>query len=90
MSSGQISDKVKCTGCGSDMDGFTGVSHDAKPKDGDLSICFYCGSIGKYADNVTSLKSVPAEELERISIEDPELFRQLSSIVDEIKKMRDN
>ena len=85
MNSGQISNTVKCIKCGSDLDGFTSVGEEAQPADGDISICFYCASIGKYVDNVTKLEALSETELEKIKQDEPEAYIQLMRISNKIK-----
>lgn len=39
-----------CRGCGAGLDASTNVTDDCQPKDGDLSICFYCGEYAVFSD----------------------------------------
>lgn len=90
MSQGRIDSKVCCIGCGSQLDGYTEINdNEARPSDGDLSICFYCASIGKYSDGVTNLKPLTDTELEDIYKEDPELYAQMQKVIKAIKNKKD-
>ena len=84
---GRIYSKISCPSCGAKVDGFTGVEKDAqKPSDGDLSICMYCASIGKYADNLTQIRLITAEELTDLKRVYPADYYAIQQTVDKIKE----
>lgn len=89
MNSGQTESKIKCCGCGTLLDGFTGLEDEANgPSDEDLTVCFYCGSIGKYAEGLTKMKPLTVQELEQLKKEQVETYNQVIKISDKIKQMR--
>jgi hypothetical protein len=88
MNQGEIKTKIKCVKCNANLDGFTSLDDDSKPSDGDLSICFYCGSVGTYAENLTMMKPLSKTELEKIEKEDPKLFMQMKKVIDGIKTFK--
>lgn len=46
-------DPTPCPSCGKKLDAATAVSEAARPKDGDLTVCFYCGSILVFGENLS-------------------------------------
>lgn len=82
--------KLKCLKCKVVSDAFTGIEDETKPSDGDLSICYYCGNVTFYAENVTQLKQVTDEDMEKIKIEDPEAYGMVIRAVKHINKMKNN
>lgn len=88
MNSGQIDTKIKCSHCGELLNGFTGVAHEEKPSDDDFSICFYCGTLGKYANNVTKLVPVSKEELAKLKLDDPQTYKAVIATIIVIKRRR--
>ena len=76
MKHGKLESKLHCLKCKENVDGFS-CEEDASPRDGDISICVYCGTIGKYAQNVTKLEPMTESELESIKLEEPEVYKQL-------------
>ena len=67
----RLASTLKCPSCGSKNDGATLVegAESISPKDGDLGVCFYCGTIYAYQDDVTTLKEVSDEELAKYPME---------------------
>jgi hypothetical protein len=60
--------RQRCAGCGHVMNRTTNsVGRDASPRAGMVSICFYCGHIGVFADARTVREPTP-EEYARISM----------------------
>ena len=55
-----------CPNCGKWVDGATGVSADARPSPGDISICIYCSHLSAYADDLT-LRHLTDEEMIEIA-----------------------
>ena len=51
-----------CLGCGKLLDAATGLNHDNNPCPGDVSICFSCGHIQVYADDL-SFRELNDEEM---------------------------
>lgn len=47
-----------------------------KPKEGDFSVCAYCGTISTY-DSEMNLQPLPSDELIKLNEEDPETFDKL-------------
>lgn len=87
MSDGQISAKIECSKCNSLLDGFTHLTEeDAKPSDGDISVCAYCGNIGKYTNGVTMLQTLDEDELNKVMLESPEAYVHIQKIVDFVNK----
>jgi len=86
MAQGRI-DKITCPSCKVENDGFTSLDDDdSKPSDNDISICFHCGAICKYTNNLTKLELIDVAELEDVRKTDPIAFRQLVMATDKIKK----
>jgi hypothetical protein len=51
-----------CAACGAPNDGAASYPKDAVPKDGDVSLCMYCGHLAMFASDL-SLREVTSEEL---------------------------
>lgn len=84
-----ITNKIQCNGCKSMLDGFTSVEDDdSKPKDDDLSICAFCGAVGKYTNNVTEIQPLSEVELALIKMTEPETARDLETASRTITLMR--
>lgn len=73
----RLASTLVCPSCGSKNDGATSVegTESISPKDGDLGVCFYCGTIFAYREEVTKLERVSDEEL-------AEYPAELSAIMD--------
>ena len=87
MHQGQTESKIKCPKCETLVDGFSGISEEGKPSDGDISICFYCACIGKYAKNVTVIEPMSKEALEEFRLESPEFYVQVMVTVKRIESL---
>jgi hypothetical protein len=71
------------------LDGFTSLSEEESgPSDGDISICAYCGNIGKYTNNVTMLQTLTDDELNKVMLESPEAYIQLQNMLEKSKDIR--
>lgn len=87
MSHGKIDAHISCPTCKNTLDGFTEVDDDSrKPKDGDISICVYCGSINKYANDVKDLIKMDQDSLLSLEKECPEDFNKVLLISRKIKE----
>lgn len=81
MIQGELDTQAKCPACQKKADGFTSVGHDCKPKHGDLSVCYYCGEMLRYQEDL-SLKKLTNKEF---SLLDVTLRDMLNSISKKIK-----
>jgi hypothetical protein len=63
-----------CAACGAPNDG-AAAKDDAVPKDGDVSICAYCGHLAIFRTDL-SLRAITAAELAKLC-EDEEIVRLL-------------
>lgn len=77
-------DIEKCTGCGNDLDI---VSHAYGPRStpypGDVSICYYCGTISIFDDNIKR-RGPTKEEVEKVNA----LLRKNPFVSDVLKKRK--
>jgi hypothetical protein len=48
--------------CGHLLDGATGMAHNDPPNPGDVSLCFYCGRLNIFNDDLTLRQATVAEE----------------------------
>lgn len=48
----KINDDI-CPNCKSVLNACTGVNSEQNPSPGDITICFYCGSVLKFSDDMT-------------------------------------
>lgn len=60
-------DKHRCPVCDNPLTAATGVDTDAKPEEGDISICFGCGEILTFNADLT-LSKISEEKLNEIKI----------------------
>lgn len=77
-------EEAKCPCCDHKLDAVSGVNTDKQPEAGDISVCFYCGSINQF-DADGQLYEMPDEVMEEIKEEDPETHRMLIDTVIMIK-----
>jgi hypothetical protein len=56
----------RCLDCGKILDAATDAFGDEKPAPGDASICFHCGHIMAFADNLT-LRPLTDEEIKQVA-----------------------
>lgn len=80
---GHIDAVPHCQKCDKPIDGFTGDKK--KPKDGDLSICAYCGTLAKYADNLTKIIPLTASEKKELDPDTWKAIQQAQKIIMELK-----
>lgn len=74
------SEGLKCPTCDKMLDGFSGLEESQEgrgPKDGNFTICFYCASIHTYGNNLTKLNACTESDLEKLKLEDVEVWNQL-------------
>ncbi len=69
--------KHKCT-CGYEMDATSQYGGDAKPSEGDVSICFKCSRLWVFNADLT-LRKLKATELESFA-NDPEIAKALEAL----------
>ena len=67
-----------CPNCKEKLDAATAVSHESRPKEGDLSVCFYCGQLLKFSSDGSLL---PLEENELKMLTNQERKELLSAKV---------
>lgn len=80
IKSGRLENSPYCKMCGSPNDGYTAVDNggeeDDRPKEGSLSVCLYCSSIGKF-DKDMNIVPLEKEELEYVMTNYPDLYLKL-------------
>lgn len=87
MNHGKIDSHITCPTCKNTLDGFAEVADEgAKPKDGDISICVYCGSINKYTNDVKDLIKMDQDSLLALERESPEDFNTVILISRKVKE----
>lgn len=55
---------MKCPSCGDEITASTGVNGATLPKPGDITVCFNCGHVAAYADDLTIRALNDAEMVE--------------------------
>lgn len=85
----RLSEKLICPSCGSKNDGATGFadSEGKTPVNGDLSVCYYCGAILQYSNDLTELRLVSASELAAMDDEQPGLADQMNRAREIVKQL---
>jgi hypothetical protein len=66
---------MNCRYCGKTLDAHWEQKNE-KPKEGDFSICGYCGTLSKFNAQLILTPLTP-EELVKLNDEDPDLFDQV-------------
>ena len=67
-----------CPACNKELDATTSIQDESLlPKPGNLSICFYCGDMSEFDDNL-DLRSLSQEQKAEIKKEDPETWDLLT------------
>ena len=69
--------KGKCLNCGHKLDAATGIGINRRPEAGSISICFYCGAVAKFKEDLT---------LEGFTVEEIEELKKETEIIEIIKK----
>lgn len=83
MSSHRTSDDNKCDTCGRTLNAATAVEDGKRPMPGSVSICWYCGVVRLFDDQLRLRKPNDAEALELSR------NRQLSALVAEVRLRRE-
>lgn len=84
------SDAHRCPTCNTSLNAATGVDTDAKPENGDISICFGCGEILTFNDDLT-LSKISEKMLTEIQSEAPDTYlsiKRMSRLFKEKSKKR--
>ena len=71
----ELSNEVRCPGCKSICDGFTGDEMYGQPKPNDYTICMYCASVCVFNDDMEMVE-VTEEEFDKLSEEVKEELNQ--------------
>lgn len=77
MSKNKLETSPECSVCKKFLDGFTAMDKKSKPKDGDFSICLYCGTLGKYSDGLTRLVKLSKQEEQELAKNDPKMYNEI-------------
>ena len=75
--------ECRCLHCGHPLTATTGVNHNERPGPGDVVICWTCGAIMKFANDLT-VRGMTDQEAKDL-LADPEYSRYLAKIVRRIK-----
>lgn len=79
--------KMNCYNCNALVDAHTEVDETGSvPKNGDISICFYCGALAEFMD--TKLIPLSAEKRANLILEEPELWQDILELQKQIKEAR--
>lgn len=87
IQSGHLDKTPICKECNSCLDGFTGEKGRG-PKDGDINVCAYCGTIGRYKNECSEIEPLTKDEL--INMRDTEKetwmhLMQYKQVADSVK-----
>jgi hypothetical protein len=85
--SGELDSAPNCPNCGKTLDGFSSAElKSQRPREGDMGICLYCGTISKYTGS--PLRLVPVEGDELILVRANPLVRRALRVVAQWQKKR--
>lgn len=73
-----------CSNCGKNFEMATPADGQSNPRKGSVSICFGCGQIGVFQEDLT-VKKITDEDLQEIQEKLPEAYLQMISISAAIK-----
>lgn len=77
----------ECPSCGANTNQLTGINDVKKPREGDISICFLCGSINKFNKDFT-LEEVDEEFMSDLKEKNPDIHKTIMDAVIAIKSMQ--
>lgn len=74
----------RCPECNGKTDAATSIEGDYKPSGGDISLCFHCGAINQFSNDL-SIVPIEAGLMEHIKEDDPENYKMIMKAVNLIK-----
>jgi uncharacterized protein (DUF983 family) len=77
--------KNNCSRCGSEMDAATGFDPEARPKEGSISMCAYCGKLALFNADLTLRPLTDAEQedlLNSMKVDNHDQYEILKLIID--------
>jgi hypothetical protein len=63
----------------------TGANTKNSPSPGSISICFYCGQVGLFEEDLT-VRKMSDEEMEAIKVKEPQIYNIILMTVEAIRK----
>lgn len=85
MKTHRTNDNSICLTCLTVVDAASNMDGgDDAPTEGDISICAYCATVGKFNENM-SLEPITMEELKEIEEADPMVYDEIAKVVYAIK-----
>jgi len=85
----KVNSEAVCIKCFKSLDTAASTELGRGPKENDLSVCAYCGTISKYTENL-SLSPMCKSELTELEKKDPEAYAQLKKVERMIKTFIDD
>lgn len=79
--------ETNCPSCKHHIDAASGTGNEG-PKDGDISICFYCGEILKFRGENITLDLITEEELLELKVLQEETYHQVLHYQESIRIRR--
>lgn len=79
---------TNCPNCKRKLDAVTGVDHEEQPQPNDVSVCFYCGAINQFNDEL-ELVPLPEEVLEYIKENETQNYDIIMEVVSRIKSRKE-
>lgn len=74
---GKIDGQPRCLGCNKINDGATCTGDTARPEEGDISVCAYCGAVTKYGAGCKTFEPITEDEFASIT-SDMDTMRSLT------------
>lgn len=73
---------LRCPKCSHELDDATCVTDDlASPRDGDLSVCIYCGAANFFQDNPPSFRNLTEKDIQALCDEDRENLSRAQTMI---------
>ena len=83
-------DGFHCNTCLNFLDAFSEIGGNSIPKKNDISVCFYCGTISTF-DEELNLSRMSEKEIEDLKINNPEAYEHLyNASLYILKKIKNN
>lgn len=73
-----------CPQCNANLNAWGSISHDDKPRSGDITVCVYCAEVLEFTDNDLNVISASAEALTDVTLE----LSKVQRAIRDLRKLR--
>jgi len=75
-----LTDDHECPGCGATLNAATGTDGEAIPREGDLSICYKCGSLLEFNEDL-SVRLLDSNDMKKLDWETVEELERMQDFI---------